>query len=560
MKTPRRRSFLRATAAAAAGIGFKGFGRTRVFAADSFDVVIRGGTIVDGTGAPAFTGDVAIRGDTIAAVGTIGADQGRRVIDAAGLHVAPGFIDIHTHSDGGILEYPGAESRVLQGVTTEVTGNCGSSAAPRLARTTLDSDDDPALRPDWTDHASYCARLERSKIALNHAPLVGQGTLRRNVVGLVNRPLTADEMSAVLRSLEESLDQGAMGLSTGLEYTPGRFTPTDEIVAMARLVARAGGFYASHIRNEEDSLLEAVNEAIHIGRASGARVQVSHLKAAGKINWHKQVAALDLIEGARRAGVDVLADAYPYIAYSTGLTIQLPDWALEGGIESVKKRLKDPSDRTKIRDYVRSHVMAEPGGFDLIVLSSLKTEAGQALVGKDLKSITASMSSTQDPAEVLLRLVETEDGEVSFIGYGMSEDNVERVLRHPLVMVASDGRSVAPTGRALRTRPHPRSYGCFARVLSHYVRERKVLDLEGAIRKMTSMPADQVGLKDRGRLARGKKADIVLFDAARVKDEATFDTPHRLASGLPFVFVNGTLVVENARATSARPGSVLRRA
>jgi N-acyl-D-amino-acid deacylase len=531
----------------------------RVFAADPFDVVIRRATVYDGTGGPGFVADVGISGDRIAAIGDIAAEQAKRAVEGSNLSLAPGFVDIHTHSDGDILEYPGAESRILQGVTTEVTGNCGSSAAPRVGRPDGSASDGGAGEPGWTDHSSYCARVERARIALNHAPLVGQGTLRRNVAGLVHRPLSRDEISSVLGSLEEALDQGAFGLSTGLEYTPGRFTPPEEIVEMARLVARRGGLYASHIRNEEDALLEAVNEAIHVGRSSGARVQISHLKAAGKVNWAKQVAALDLIEGARRHGVEVLADAYPYVAYSTGITIQLPDWALEGGIASTKARLADPGQRTRIRDYVRGHVMAEPGGFDLIVISSVKTEAAQPLVGRDLKSIAETMSSTTDPAELLLRLVETEDGDVGFIGYGMSEENVEAVLRHPLVMVASDGRAMSPSGRAARTRPHPRSYGCFARVLGRYVRERKAMDLPTAIRKMTSMPASQAGLSERGRIARGMKADLVLFDAARVSDGATFETPHRYATGVAAVFVNGVQVAENGRPTGARPGRVLRR-
>lgn len=550
-----RREFLRRSALGTLGAVV---GSSRVQAQTPFDVVVRGATVVDGTGGPAYVADVGVRGDRIEAIGAIPAEQGRRVVDGSNRCLSPGFIDIHTHSDGDILEYPGAESRILQGVTTEVTGNCGSSAAPRAART------EPGAAatepPAWTDHASYCARVEKARIALNHAPLVGQGTLRRNAAGLVNRPLAPGELSGVLRALEEALDQGVFGLSSGLEYAPGRFTPPEEIVAMARLVARRGGFYASHIRNEEDALLEAVNEALAVGRATGARVQISHLKAAGKVNWAKQVAALDLIEGARRSGVDALADAYPYVAYSTGITIQLPDWALEGGIASTKARLANPEQRARIREYVQSHVAAEPGGFDLIVISSVKTEAAQALVGKDLKSIAAAMSSTNDPAELLLRLVETEDGDVGFIGYGMSEENVEAVLRHPLVMVASDGRSMAPTGRAARTRPHPRSYGCFARVLSRYVRERKALDLGTAIRKMTSMPADQVGLKDRGRIARGMKADLVLFDPAGIRDEASFETPHRFASGVAAVFVNGVAVAEAGQPTGARPGRVLRRA
>jgi N-acyl-D-amino-acid deacylase len=554
-----RRQFLGQASAALAALAVRPL---RVEAAPPFDHVIRGAIVVDGTGAPAFRADLGTVGDTIAAVGEIAPEQGRRVIDAAGLHVAPGFVDVHTHSDPDVLAYPTADSRVRQGVTTELAGNCGSSAAPLAglgaAERRAEWKED-GLDADWTDFASYLTRVEMAGTSVNHALLVGQGTLRSNAIGDVDRPLSADETRAVARALEEALDQGAFGLSTGLEYVPGRYTPTSEIVALARLVARRGGLYASHVRNEEARVLEAVAEAIEVGRASGARVEISHLKATGESNWPKQGAALDLVESARRDGVAVLADAYPYTAYSTGLTILMEGWAREGGTGAILGRFRDPDARARIRREVDAQVKGDPGSWDRVVVSRVKTEKNRAVaVGRSLVEIAGGWGV--DPVDAYLRLLEEEETAVSFIGHGMSPENVERVLRHPLVMVGSDGSSMAPVGKAAEGRPHPRSYGTFARVLGHYARERGIFDLPNAVRKMTSLPADQIGLPDRGRIARGKKADLVAFDASAVSDTATFDDPHRYPEGISFVVVNGTIVVEKGAHTGARPGRVLRRA
>ena len=553
-----RRDFLKLGGAVAASLAAPSFGRIEV--TPSFDVVIRGGQVLDGTGVAAFPADIGIAGDRIAAVGVIAPEQGARLVDATGLHVAPGFIDIHSHSDGDILAYSTADSRVRQGVTTELTGNCGGSAAPLSGR----SDDElrrslaeEGVEANWTGVASYCDRLDRSGVSINQALLLGQGTLRVNAIGNNNRPLSAEELAGVLRAVEEGLDEGAFGVSTGLEYTPGRFTPTDEIVGMTRVVARRGGLYASHIRNEETMLLEAVDEAISIGRRSGVRVQVSHLKASGRPNWGKQRGAIDLIASARRDGVAVLADAYPYTAFSTTLTILLSADALDGGMPAVMKRLADAAWRTRMRREVDQQMARELGDYALIVIARVKTAANQPLVGHNIVEIAKGWGV--EPPEAVLRLIEQEEGAVGIVGHGMSPENVEMVLAHPLVMVGSDGAAMAPRGKAGESRPHPRSYGAFARVLAHYVRERHVFDLPEAVRKMTSMPADQIGLDDRGRIARGKKADLVLFDAATVKDEATFDHPHRYPVGIPHVLVNGVLVVERGEHTGARPGRALRR-
>ncbi|MEI6666652.1 MAG: D-aminoacylase [Acidobacteriota bacterium] len=554
---PSRRRLLELGGAAAAACALRPIA---LLAVSPFDLVLRGGLVLDGTGMPAFRADIGVVGQRIAAIGTIAAEQGRRVLDISGMHVCPGFIDIHTHSDGDILVYPTADSRVRQGITTELTGNCGGSAAPLGGK---DAEEDrKAYRRDgidaaWSGVATYLDAVDKAGISINHALLVGQGTIRANAIGNIDRTLSPAELSAVIDAVEDAMEQGAFGLSTGLEYTPGRYTPTAEIVAMARVVGRRGGLYASHVRNEEASLLEAIDEAIAIGRESGARVQISHLKASGRPNWGKQQGAIDLIASARRDGVNVLADAYPYTAYSTSLTTFLSAEAREGGTRELMARLKDKVWRARMVREVETLMARELGDYALIVIARVKSTANRAVVGKNMVEIAAAWGIS--PVDAVLRLLEEEEGAVSIIGHGMSEDNVERVLGHPLVMVGSDGYSMAPVGRAAEARPHPRSYGAFARVLARYVRERHTLSLEQAVRKMTSMPADQIGLGDRGRIARGKQADLVVFDPATVKDQATFEQPHQYATGMPHVIVNGTLVVENGRHTGAKPGRAIRR-
>jgi N-acyl-D-amino-acid deacylase len=552
-----RRAFLEKSGAAVAGLAAAA---SRADVTPAFDLVLKGGTIVDGTGGAPFPADLGITGDRIAAVGQIAATQGRRVIDVSGLHVAPGFIDIHTHSDHSILAYPSADSRVRQGITTELTGNCGSSAAPlpAVAKGARVKTNDHGVLKDWADVASYLARIERTKVSVNQALLVGQGTLRANAIGSASRPLRPEEMRSVVRALEAGLAQGAFGLSTGLEYVPGTYTPADEIVELARVVARRGGLYSSHIRDEESRVVEAVQEAVDVGRRAGVRVQVSHLKTGGEWNWPKQPVTLELLEEGRRDGIAVRADAYPYTAFSTSLDTLVPAWAREGGAPRLLKRLEDATDRPRLRAEMIATVKGDIGDWTRIVISRVRSEKNRWTVGKDMAGVAAEWK--MEPADALLRLVAEEEASVSYVGHAMSAENVELVLGSSLVMVGSDGYSIAPTGRAASARPHPRSYGTCPRVLAHYCRDRRVFDLPTAIRKMTSLPADQIGLADRGLVARGKIADLVVFDAARVKDVATFDDPQRYPSGIPWVLVNGVVVVEAGAHTRARPGRVLRRA
>lgn len=555
-----RRNFLKHSLRAATALAL--MPGSRLEASSEFDTVLRGAMILDGTGGPAWKGDVGIRGDTIAALGEISSSYGKNVVDISGWCVSPGFIDIHSHSDSSIVAYPEAQSRVLQGVTTEITGNCGSSAAPVEGKSIEDNRkyylDEYGVDVSWSDVGSYLLSLEKMKMSLNQALLLGQGTIRSNVAGEADRKLTEEELKKVLRTVEAGMDAGAVGLSTGLEYVPGTFTPTEEIIEMTRVVARYGGFYASHIRNEVTYVLEAVDEAINIGRQTGSRVQVSHLKVCGRSNWHKQGATLDLIESARKSGVEVLADAYPYTAYSTGLSLVMYPWVREGGSKALVKRLQDPELRKRIRTEVSKYVAEEPGGFDLIVISDVSSEKNRNVVGKNIVQIAEMWK--MEPVDACLRLIEEEEASVGYIGHAMSPENVELILSHPLVMVSSDGYSIAAAGKALEEKLHPRSYGTYPRFLAHYIRDRKIVDLPAGIKKMTSMPAEQAGLTDRGRIAKGKKADLVVFDPKTVQDNATFDSPHEYPKGVAHVLVNGVIVVKDGKHTGERPGKVLRKA
>lgn len=525
------------------------------------DLILARGTVVDGTGAPPYLADVGVHNGRITRIGDLGARSvrslARRVLDAHGLTVAPGFVDIHTHSDRSIFEWPDAESRVRQGCTTEVTGNCGSSAAPRDPSAPKDGDE-ASFDARWTDFASYAGAWRSNGSALNQGMLVGHGTLRRSVLGDVDRAATPDELAEMSKRLEAGLDQGALGLSSGLEYVPGIYTPPEELHALARIVARRGALYATHMRTEEEELLEAIDEALLTGRESGARLQISHLKAAGRLNWDLQSEALARIERARAAGLDVMVDAYPYTAYSTTLTILLESWSREGGADAILARLADPELRARIVREVEQRIVRELGGFELAVLSSVGTPELQSYVGRSVADIASEWRLSH--GEAFARLLERGRADISYVGHGMSEENVAQILAHPLVMIGSDGRSMAPTGRARDDRPHPRSYGTFPRVLGHYCRERGLFDLATAVRKMTSMPAERAGFTDRGRVAEGLAADVVVFDAATVADTATFDDPQRYPVGIAHVLVNGALVVEAGEPTGLRPGRWLQRA
>ncbi len=512
--------------------------------------------VIDGAGNPWFKADVGVKGDRIEAVGPYSGTGSERIIDAGGLVVAPGFIDIHSHSDYNVIIDPRVESKVRQGVTTEVVGNCGSSAAPmdadvrayreRYMRARLGDD----FQFNWESMADYLSIIDASGASFNVAALVGQGTVRQNVMGYEDREPTKSELGEMKALVAGAMEDGAWGMSTGLIYTPSAYAGTPEIVELAKVLRGYGGVYFSHIRGEGETLLDAVNEAIQIGEEADVPVQIAHFKASGKPHWGKTVDSLRLVAEGREAGVDVTFDQYPYVASSTGLAAYMPHWAQEGGADRLLERLKDPEIREKIR--------GDRGGiyrsWDMIMVASARNHPEYE--GKRISEV-AELEG-KEPYEAVFDLLLAEDAQVSVVSFGMSEEDVRRVMRSPHGMVGSDGSAAAPWGILGRGKPHPRFYGTFPRVIGHYVREG-VLSLEEAVRKMTSAPAQRLGLRDRGLLRMGFKADITVFDPGKVKDVATFVDPHRFASGIPYVMVNGVLVVDGGEHTGALPGRALRK-
>ena len=529
----------------------------------AWSLLIRGGSVVDGAGGPARAADVAVEGERIAAVGPALSGQADRLIDAAGKMVSPGFIDMHSHSDLFYFACPSAESKIRQGVTTEVVGMCSFSQAP--------------LRPDqrdivrgwaggigasldlrWETFAQYLDALRSVRPSVNIAHFVGHGALRIAAMGFEARPAGGDDMKGMQRLLGEAMDAGAFGFSTGLVYAPSAYSDTPELIALAKSMASRGGYYFSHIRGESSMLLDSINEAIRIGEESGVGVQVSHVKASGKENWSKIDAALRLFETARARGVDVLGDVYPYNAGSTKLDNMMPTWAHEGGIGKLLERLADRATRRRIVeecliDGERWGTVSQGGiGFDQVFIATCKR---RELEGLHLAQI--ARQSGQPPAEVLMNLLLEEKCTVGMVSFSQSIDNVAKVLAHPALMIGSDSIPLYEGEGDRPGKPHPRTYGTFPRVLGEYARERKLFSLETAVHKMTGMAAARIGLRERGLVQPGYFADLTVVDPATVKDESTYAEPHRYPTGIPYVLVNGAIVVDEGRMGAARPGRIL---
>ncbi|HHY45113.1 MAG TPA: D-aminoacylase [Firmicutes bacterium] len=512
-----------------------------------FDIVFKNARVLDGTGAPWFTADVAVKDGAIVKVGPA-QGEARTVVEATGKYLSPGFIDAHSHSDLPLVQNPTADSKVMQGVTTEVIGQCGSSGAPRrLGLYKQEGADDDDGMPHWTDMASYIKVLEDQGISVNVVPLVGHGSVRRQVMGVENRAPDQNELNLMKKLVDAAMEQGAFGMSTGLIYVPGKYSNTDEVIELAKVVAKHRGYYFTHIRNEGVKLLEALQEAIDIGFAAGVPVQVSHFKVMGEANWGMVEHSIAMVEKARKDGLDITADQYPYIASSTSLGSPVPVSVWRGGKGS--EILNDPVERQKILDALKAR-----GSWDKIVVASLENEADQAFIGKSVAEIGRIQEITDE--EAAFGLLHRNRGVVTIVNFAMSEDDVRMVMRQPWIMVGSDGR--AYNVKTAKGQPHPRSYGTFVRVLGRYVRECGLLRLEEAVRKMTSLPAWRLGLQDRGIVREGMRADLVLFDADKVIDNATFTAPHQYPSGIECVLVNGVVVVKEGVHTGARPGVVLR--
>jgi N-acyl-D-amino-acid deacylase len=528
-----------------------------------YSYLIRGAVVVDGTGQNPARRDVALEGGRIAVVAERIDACAEMVVDAGGLVLAPGFIDIHSHTDATLFRHPGAESKLFQGVTLEVTGNCGLGLFPVEPGHRRELADYLAMHefvlPDrglaWSDFSSYADEVDSIGPGVNLAPLVGHAPLRIAAMGMDNRPPTAGEMALMQQLLAESLRQGAWGMSTGLIYPPGSYSTTGELIALAHTAAELHALYASHIRDEGDGLLTALDEAIAIGRESGVRVQVSHLKAMGRTNRGRAGEALARLAEARLSGVDIGADQYPYDASATSLTALVPQWAHAGGVAALLQRLADPG----LQDRLAAEIdvaMAKREGAAGIMVASCRSERNRRLSGQTIDRIAAERGCR--PAEAVIRLLLEEDGVVGAIFFSMAAEDVATIMADPGISVGSDGQGLNAAGAAGEA-VHPRSYGTFARVLGRSVRDGGLLSLASAVRKMTGLPAERLGLDDRGLVRPGFAADLALFDPEAVSDPADYADPHRYAVGMVHLLVNGVEVIRDGALTGRRSGYVVRR-
>ena len=501
-----------------------------------YDILITNGTVIDGTGAPRYRADVAIVGDRIVAVSRapLARTSAKRVIDATDRIVAPGFIDMHAHLDP-LPQLPGARSAVTQGVTTALGGPDGSSPWP---------------------FATYLAAREKQGIGINVAYLVGHNTVRRAVMGEADRAPTDAELARMRSMIARGMHEGAFGMSTGLKYIPGAYSNVDEVVALAQVAADSGGIYTSHLREEGLGLLDGVAEAIAIGRRAHIPIVLTHHKAVGQAMWGKSVVTLHMLDSARAAGVDVMADVYPYTATHTGISVLIPSWALADGDSAFARRLADPVLADSIRRGIVFNILNDRGGGDIARVQFAKVTWDRSLEGKTLADWATRRGLGPTPENGATLVIDAErKGGANAIYHVLDEGDVERIMRHPMVMIGSDGRLSTPG----EGHPHPRGYGTFPRVLGHYVRDEHVMTLEQGLHKMTGMPAARLGLGDRGALRAGAIADVVVFDPGRVADRATFESPHQYAVGIDYVLVNGVPAVAGGKYMDTRSGRVLRR-
>jgi N-acyl-D-amino-acid deacylase len=535
---------------------------TSCAAAPQYDVVIRHGIVYDGSGSPGVVEDVAIRGDRIAARGALNGARGREDVDASGLAVAPGFIDMLNHSETSLMADGRSQSEIRQGVTLLVFGE--SSMGPLSDRMKDDMkrrQGDIKFDITWTTLGQYLDTLAARGVSTNIASFVSASTIRANEIGYDNRPPTTQELDRMRADVRRAMGEGAMGLTTALIYTPAVFAKTDELVALAKVASESGGMYISHMRSEGNRLLEAIDETLTIAREAHIRAEIYHLKVAGQSNWNKLGEAITRIEAARKEGLDITADMYTYTAGSTGLDASMPPWVQEGGYDAWAKRLQDPKSRNRLRREMTTptddweNLLLAAGG-DGTLLVGFKNEALRQYTGKTLAEVAKLRgTSIQDTAMDLV----VEDGtRVQAVYFLMSEDNVKRQIQLPWVSFGSDASSMAAEGVFLKTSTHPRAYGNFARLLGKYVRDEHVIPLEEAIRKLTSLPADTLRIKDRGRLAVGQFADVVVFDPKTIADRATYQQPHQYAVGMRDVWVNGVQVLKDGEHTGAAPGRVVR--
>jgi N-acyl-D-amino-acid deacylase len=544
-----RRSFLASLAAAALSASNSRalFPAPWIRRRADYDLVIRGGLLFDGSGAAGFLSDVAITGDRIAAIARRIAGTGQVEIDARHLAVSPGFIDIHSHGDSSMRADPRQESVIRQGITTIVVGQDGDSWSPR------GKNDQGDGSPDTFE--TMFATVDQIHPTVNLASMIGLGAVRGAVVGDDDRPATPEELARMVGLVEAALAQGACGASTGLEYTPGAFASTEELIALCRPLAARKLPYATHMRNEDDKVLESIDEAIAVAKGAGCPLEISHLKMQGPRNWNKLDRAFARIAAARKGGMDVTFDRYPYIAYHTGLDLILPNWTRDGGTEAFVARLDSASLMPRIKVYALDKVELI-GGWDNVLISDTPAEQDKAVEGKRLGAYARSLN--QEPFDVAITLLKNARGDVGMVGFAMDEPGLDRLYQHPHSMICSDGGAFAVDGPTHHGSPHPRGAGSFPRVIARYVRERKAITLPAAIHKMTGLPASRVKLADRGRLTKGMAADIVVFDPDTIADTATFENPFSYAVGIEAVIVNGKIALREGQRGEATSGRSLK--
>jgi len=532
--------------------------------AQSYDLIIRNGHIIDGTGSPWYSADIGIQAGRIAAIGQLSAARARHSIDVRGMVVAPGFIDMLGQSELTILVNPHLPSKIFQGITTEITGE-GNSAAPKndaMTRASATSYEHLGIQPDWSTFRQYFNRLERQGLGINLASYVGATSIRRMVIGDDNRPPTAAELERMKQLVRDAMRDGAVGLSSSLQYSPAPYASTEELIALAAESAKLGGIYATHMRSEGDAITAAIDEVIRIAREAKIPAEIWHLKAAGKQNWGRMPEIVAQLERARAAGVEISANTYAYPAWFNDFSAFIPPWAHDGGDAKLIERLKDPATRARIRKDMETpskdwdNEWLEVPGPEGILVSVVHNPKLVPLQGKTIAEVAKLWK--KDPIDTIFDLLIEDNAFTSVAVFGMSERDVALALEQPWVSICNDSQGTAPDGLLGREHPHPRAYGTFPRILRKYVREEGKLRLEDAIRKFSALPAEKLRLTDRGVIKRGMWADIVVFDPATIHDVATFEQPNQLSVGMRFVLVNGVPVIENGRQTDALPGKVLR--
>ncbi len=530
--------------------------------APTFDTIIRGGTVYDGSGGAPRRADVGIKGDRIAAVGNLKSATATTIIDAAGLAVAPGFINMLSHSESSLITDGRSQGELRQGVTTQIFGE-GSMGplSDDMKRRRASTQGDLRFEIPWTTLSEYLTYLEKHGVSQNIASFVSATTIRENVIGLEDKAPTPEQLDRMRELVRQEMEAGALGVTTALIYPPAFYAKTEELIELCKVAARYQGKYIAHIRSEGNRLLEAVEETLRISREAGLPAEIYHLKTSGESNWNKMDKVIAMINEARRKGMKITADMYMYTAGSTGLDASMPPWVFDGGRAAADKRLQDPEARKKIAEAIRTpsndweNLYMLAGSPDRILLVGFRSEALKPLTGKTLAEVARMRG--KDPIETIMDLVYEDRSRVGTVYFMMSEENIKKQLRQPWVSLGSDAASMAPEGAFLRSSTHPRAYGNFARLLGKYVREEKVITLQEAVRRLSSLPATNLGLDHRGLLKEGMFADVVVFDPATIGDRATFENPHQYSVGVKHVFVNGIQVLKDGEHTGAKPGRAL---